>query len=119
MLDRMGAVRDDNRFCRWVRMVARNLTLDHLRRLKRFRNELNEPYDERSVQDKRPQASPAQKECIERIYEQMPERSRQVYDLTVEGAKREEVAKTLGIEVRAVYWHLSKIRQSLAPCWGR
>jgi RNA polymerase sigma factor (sigma-70 family) len=116
---RLGSWNAECPFCHWVGAIARRRAIDHLRRLTRSNRNLAEFPNEDRIVDPCPPPSLEQRECIKRVYDRLPERSRQVFDLAAEGTQRKEIAKKLAIGERMVFMHLEEIRIRLQPCWER
>jgi RNA polymerase sigma factor (sigma-70 family) len=103
-------------FCKWVPVVARRLAIDYKRAWSR-RPDIRQLAPGQKVVDRRPPDSHIDlRECIQRVYEQLPEHWRRVYDLTVQGLSREEAARAAGQSVRTIQSWLSEIRARLRPC---
>jgi DNA-directed RNA polymerase specialized sigma24 family protein len=98
-------------FCKWLAVVAARRSIDLAQA-----TETSVPLSH-DVPDLRPASSPpGVAECIEKTLSQLPPDWRRAFDLGVQGAPREEIARAVGRSVRTVHYWLAEIRERLQHC---
>lgn len=103
-------------FCKWVAVVAARRAITYKQYARRHR-ERSRPLAPDAEPDPRPLTlTQGIKECIEQSFERLPEEHRRIYDLMIEGKKREEIAEALGLSVRSVYSRVMTVREQLRHC---
>jgi RNA polymerase sigma factor (sigma-70 family) len=99
-------------FCKWLAVVAARRTIDLARA-----SVPSGAFPVTDIADPRPAGLSAETiDCIERVLADLPPEWRRVYELTVQGASRETIARDLGKSVRTIQYWLSAVRERLSSC---
>lgn len=120
--ERLDTFRGDARFSTWLHAITTSVSLNGLRKTKRFRSQISlEAAD--SVASTARNAEPDLKMRLHAAIDALPDRYRAVVVLhDVEGYTHEEIAETLGVEVGTSKAQLSraraKLRETLADFAG-
>jgi RNA polymerase sigma factor (sigma-70 family) len=98
-------------FCNWLAVVAARRAIDSARTLGPSGVPLSEIADRRT-----PPPSAEAIECLEKSIAELPPEWLEVYELTMRGLPREQVARLSGKSRRTVQYWLAEIRHRLARC---
>jgi len=111
--DKLDSFRGDSKFSTWLHRIATTVTLNALRKVKKFR--LEGPMElADNVGAGTVHAEPDLTEKLYRAIDSLPERYRTVVVMhDVEGYKHQEIAGALGIEVGTSKAQLSRARAQL------
>ena len=121
--DRLRDFRGDSAFGTWLHAIAVSVTLNGLRKVKRFRTR-EAPFDEAlAVGGSARQAEPDLKERLARAIDALPQGYRTVFVMhDVEGYTHEEIGAALGIQAGTSKAQLfrarAKLRDALADFAG-
>jgi RNA polymerase sigma factor (sigma-70 family) len=103
-------------FCHWLLVVADRAVRQYKASIMRTRGQSNPLGADEPVDPRPPDITLEVRDCIKTAYEQFPEEWRLIYDLTVQGMSREQIAKTLGKSLRTIQNRLKEIRDQLRNC---
>lgn len=115
----LGAWRGDGqgRFCDWVKMIAIRAAYTRGRVEQRL-NQIG--WDSKKTDEivaSRDPLTPEVWKCVERTLNQLPKDLRLVYELhTKQGKTVKETAEIMGIQERAVYYKLERVKDRLLAC---
>jgi RNA polymerase sigma factor (sigma-70 family) len=98
-------------FCKWLAVVAARRAIDFTRTPARMGRLPGDVPDTRP-----PPPDPEIMACIERTVAQFPSGWRELWDLWLQGTKREEMARRLGKSVRTVQYWLAEMSDQLLHC---
>jgi RNA polymerase sigma-70 factor (ECF subfamily) len=98
-------------FCKWLAVVVARRAIDArdshpMQRLPPF--EIPDP--------RSPPLSSGMIARLERALADLPPEWRRAYDLDIQGATREEIARALGKSVRTIHYWLAEVRERLLSC---
>ncbi|MXX56921.1 MAG: RNA polymerase sigma factor [Gemmatimonadetes bacterium] len=111
---KIGMFRGEAAFGTWIAAIATTVSLNELRRIKRFRNRETPLNDELRGRSPSSTIEPDVKEDLYRAIDRLPERSRAVFVLhDVEGYTHEEIGTILGIHPGTSKSQLSRARARL------
>lgn len=112
--DRLETFRGDARFSTWLHAITTSVTLNGLRKVKRFRTRETELEAADGVAGGVRTAEPDLKVRLHAAIDALPEKYRLVVVMhDVEGYTHEEIAATLGVEVGTSKAQLSRARAKL------
>ena len=111
---RIGTFRGESAFGTWIASIAANVSLNQLRKIRRFRDRETELDERLHVANPARRLEPDLREDLYRAIDALPERARAVFVLhDVEGYTHEEIGAILGIQAGTSKSQLFRARRRL------
>lgn len=111
---KIGSFRGEAKFGTWIAAIATNVSLNELRKVKRFRDRQTELDEQMHVSSATRRLEPDLRADLHRAIDALPERSRTVFLLhDVEGYTHAEIGAILGIQVGTSKSQLFRARRRL------
>jgi RNA polymerase sigma factor (sigma-70 family) len=114
VLERLKTWRGDCPFCKWLGVVATRRAVDFRRQ--RHLPPLPEADTIPGPAGNPPRLSPEEIECIRRKVAGFPADWRRVWELYLEGVKREQIASEVGRSLRTILYWLAEMKEQLQQC---
>ena len=111
---KIDTFRGEAKFGTWIAAIATNVSLNELRKVKRFRDRQTELDEQMHVSSATRRLEPDLRDDLHRAIDALPERSRTVFLLhDVEGYTHAEIGAILGIEIGTSKSQLFRARRRL------